>query len=750
MNTQFSYDIKRKDTNKASKISLLGNRSTIVVLVMLFFSAFTPLASGYEVVRIEVNAGQYQVVERDEGELIEMEGFGYLMVPGKPMLAAKNFLIALPPGARVQSVDVGGIGAMQLPGTYQIMPTPPILPLADLHQYSELLRELQREWQENSQATYSSDQPYPTERGKLTASGTLRKYSYVSVSFYPFSYYPQSGRLIHYDGARIDIEYDLPSPGSLEEQEVEKLKWDDVAEKRASQLFVNYDQIEGLYHPLRSPPAGLIQNHDYVIITTSALQSAITSSNFLDWKASLRYNVRIVLTTDTEISSQPGTDLAEQIRNFLREYYGSWGIEYVLLVGDYVAIPMRYCYPDSTNHWNNAGNPNASSGENPTDYYYADLSDADNLSWDLDGDGYYGEYGQDSPDFLAEVYVGRIPTNNTARITYTLNKLVSFEQDTGSWKNSALHAGAFWYLANEDNSGNEAYDGATCMNQIETNLMGGWTISHYSEQGGLATSAFPWPALSEAAFAGDWRNGQYSIVNWGAHGWTDGAARKVWAWDDGDGVPENSNPNEISWPYFIGLFSNLDDDYPCILFPISCVINYPEPNAWGNIGIDLLTKPSYGACAGVVAATRIVWGTSGWPTNPGGGESMCYEFNRFMINGPSGPEEVGNALYDSKFFCNENYGFDHYAEYWNMVTYNLYGDPSLVREGVAEFTCGDVNTDGLIDLGDVLHLIAYLYKNGPAPNPLEAGDADCTGVIDLGDVLYLIAYLYKNGPAPGC
>jgi len=67
-----------------------------------------------------------------------------------------------------------------------------------------------------------------------------------------------------------------------------------------------------------------------------------------------------------------------------------------------------------------------------------------------------------------------------------------------------------------------------------------------------------------------------------------------------------------------------------------------------------------------------------------------------------------------------------------------------------EYIRGDANGDQIINLADVLHLIAYLYKNGPAPNPFEAGDVECSGGIDLGDVLYLIAYLYKGGPAPGC
>lgn len=63
---------------------------------------------------------------------------------------------------------------------------------------------------------------------------------------------------------------------------------------------------------------------------------------------------------------------------------------------------------------------------------------------------------------------------------------------------------------------------------------------------------------------------------------------------------------------------------------------------------------------------------------------------------------------------------------------------------------GDPNYDCEIDLGDVLYLIAYLYKLGPAPYPLVAGDVNCDGIIDLGDVLYLISYLYKGGPSPLC
>lgn len=82
-----------------------------------------------------------------------------------------------------------------------------------------------------------------------------------------------------------------------------------------------------------------------------------------------------------------------------------------IMVGDYATVPMRICYPDPAFHVYNPGDPGLIAPGTPSDYYYADLSYPDALSWDLDGDGYLGEYSQDSPDFLADVAVGRIPVN---------------------------------------------------------------------------------------------------------------------------------------------------------------------------------------------------------------------------------------------------------------------------------------------------------------------------------------------------
>ncbi len=63
---------------------------------------------------------------------------------------------------------------------------------------------------------------------------------------------------------------------------------------------------------------------------------------------------------------------------------------------------------------------------------------------------------------------------------------------------------------------------------------------------------------------------------------------------------------------------------------------------------------------------------------------------------------------------------------------------------------GDANGDGVIDIGDVIYLINYLFLGTSPPEPLEVGDANCDGVVDIGDVIYLINYLFLSASPPGC
>jgi hypothetical protein len=63
---------------------------------------------------------------------------------------------------------------------------------------------------------------------------------------------------------------------------------------------------------------------------------------------------------------------------------------------------------------------------------------------------------------------------------------------------------------------------------------------------------------------------------------------------------------------------------------------------------------------------------------------------------------------------------------------------------------GDLNADGLINAGDMVYLINYLYRNGPYPPALEVGDVNCDEYVNSADIVFLIGYLFRHGPEPSC
>ena len=61
---------------------------------------------------------------------------------------------------------------------------------------------------------------------------------------------------------------------------------------------------------------------------------------------------------------------------------------------------------------------------------------------------------------------------------------------------------------------------------------------------------------------------------------------------------------------------------------------------------------------------------------------------------------------------------------------------------------GDANNDSLVDIGDAVFVLNYLFKSGPQPCVSEAADANGDGLIDIGDAVYMLNYLFKGGPPP--
>ncbi len=94
--------------------------------------------------------------------------------------------------------------------------------------------------------------------------------------------------------------------------------------------------------------------------------------------------------------------------------------------------------------------------------------------------------------------------------------------------------------------------------------------------------------------------------------------------------------------------------------------------------------------------------------------------------------------------CAHSHCFNCYLKgkaFWWMMA-KLSGWQSTVD------TCGNANGDGQINIGDVVYLVEYAFRDGPAPDPYEAGDANCDINVNIGDAVYLINFIFKDGPEP--
>jgi len=195
---------------------------------------------------------------------------------------------------------------------------------------------------------------------------------------------------------------------------------------------------------------------------------------------------------------------------------------------------MRKLFPDSTNH------ATSGSGDDynpPSDFYYAELTG----NFDADGDGYFGEYGQDSTEFIPEIAVGRIPYDYSTIVFNVLTRMFDFEGNTDiNYKQNFIFMGAISNYANEDNNGYSRTDGGALGEDLLQNVLGGWNYYRMNEQSGIHPSTYTCEAaLNKTNVTNIWNSNSFGLATWWAHGSATGAFRKYWSSDDGDSIPES-------------------------------------------------------------------------------------------------------------------------------------------------------------------------------------------------------------------
>lgn len=85
---------------------------------------------------------------------------------------------------------------------------------------------------------------------------------------------------------------------------------------------------------------------------------------------------------------------------------------------------------------------------------------------------------------------------------------------------------------------------------------------------------------------------------------------------------------------------------------------------------------------------------------------------------------------------------------WLFSIYQDFGGPHCFR--FATSACGDANLDGGINILDVVYIINFKYKSGPAPLIQDLCDVNNDEDINILDVVHIINYKYKGGQDLSC
>jgi hypothetical protein len=78
------------------------------------------------------------------------------------------------------------------------------------------------------------------------------------------------------------------------------------------------------------------------------------------------------------------------------------------------------------------------------------------------------------------------------------------------------------------------------------------------------------------------------------------------------------------------------------------------------------------------------------------------------------------------------------------------GPVDLDMVEVATFLCGDLTNDQVLNSGDVVTLVNYIFKGSLPPNPPSAADMNNDGKVNSSDIVFLVNHVFKGAPAPPC
>ena len=390
-----------------------------------------------------------------EYDFVRIEDTSYMTAVGEPMLPVKPVQVLIE-DREIDRVEIVSFVSEDINDSFYIMPV------------QHAVANFTMPEAEPSKMVYESNNLYPKNVYEITGVSRMRDYPIMNILIFPLQYKPKSQELTFYKSLKIriyyksDIQIKAVSQIAKEKRHESELfdnfiqdsvlnpeKLKEIKEKRdksLSQLSIEREYSTWSDEPVSwggSPTycSGLssswADDMKYLIITGPGNGVFDPGLNFrvygelAEWK--MKKGVPAKVANFTEITGSVfncvGQDNAEKVRNFIKDVYDIWGIEYVLLGGGETVVPTRTGY----------GNVGGSEASIETDLYFADLDGTSN--WSSDGNGVWGET-TDDVDLAADVFIGRMVYANVGSgdifISRAINRTLFYEKNPPGCKSRLL------------------------------------------------------------------------------------------------------------------------------------------------------------------------------------------------------------------------------------------------------------------------------------------------------------------------
>lgn len=196
------------------------------------------------------------------------------------------------------------------------------------------------------------------------------------------------------------------------------------------------------------------ENYDLLIITPDKFANLLKILERHKEKHSIETEIHSLSSIYNGYELE-GRDYQEKIKLFIKNEYDLHNITYVLLVGGYRLLPLRYVSNvDLDSAWPEL--------EFISDLYYADLYDSNGnfSSWNSHENGRFGEWSRDMADdrdidLKPDVYVGRLACSNIIELITVIQKIIAYETKTNGseWFKKMVGVGGDSYIEYEGNEG---------------------------------------------------------------------------------------------------------------------------------------------------------------------------------------------------------------------------------------------------------------------------------------------------------